>query len=82
MAKVRAKLRVLDLKNEKVHTRWGHVQFDKDGLAELEVEESDLQLLRDTKPFPWLVEAPEPAPPAQDPETDGDVAKKARGSRK
>jgi hypothetical protein len=56
MSKVKAKLRVLDLRNEKVHTRWGYVQFDNDGMAELEVPEDELDMLRQTKPFPWLYE--------------------------
>ena len=62
---VKAKLRALDLRNEKVHTRWGYVQFDKDGLAELDVPEAELQMLRDIKPFPWLHE-PAGAPAASE----------------
>jgi len=65
MANVTAKLRVLDLRGETVHTRWGYVTFDKDGLAELEVPEEELQMLRNTNPFPWLyepAEAPQQAP--------------------
>ena len=76
MAKVIAKLRVLDLRNETVHTRWGHVHFDKDGRAELVVPEEELDMLRQTKPFPWLYEAegePEAAPdePAFDVSDEG-----------
>lgn len=56
MAKVKAKLRDLSLKGEKVNTRWGDIQFDGDGLADIECDEEDLPMLRDTKPFPWLVE--------------------------
>jgi hypothetical protein len=63
MAKVKAKLRDLSLRGDTVNTRWGAVSFDKDGLAELEVDEDDLPMLRDTKPHPWLVEeAPVEAP--------------------
>lgn len=53
---VTAKLRVLDLRGETIHTRWGHVKFDQDGLAEVEVPEHELDMLRQTKPFPWLDE--------------------------
>ena len=66
--KVTAKLRCLDLRGETVHTRWGNVKFDKDGLAELRVPEGELQMLRDVKPHSWLAEdhvprEPEPTPP-------------------
>lgn len=56
MAKIKAKLRVLDLRGETVSTRWGDVVFDREGLAELEVEEEDLPLLRGMRPFSWLAE--------------------------
>lgn len=57
--KVKAKLRSMDLRGDTVATRWGPVTFSREGLAELEVEEVDLQLLRNLR---WLVEAPaEPA---------------------
>lgn len=56
MAKVTAKLRCLDLRGETTHTRWGHVSFDRDGLSELEVDEDDLQMLRDIR---WLDEGAE-----------------------
>lgn len=53
---VKAKLRCLDMRGETTHTRWGYVTFDKDGLAELEVPEEELQMLRDIRPFSWLAE--------------------------
>lgn len=53
---VTAKLRCLDHRNETVNTRWGAVSFDEDGLAELEVPEAELQMLRDVKPHSWLAE--------------------------
>ena len=68
MSMVKAKLRVLDLRGDTVHTRWGHVTFDKDGLAELEVPEEELDMLRQTKPFPWLHEPAEaPVSTPEDP---------------
>ena len=54
---VKAKLRVLDHKNQTVHTRWGQVKFDGDGCATVDVPEDELQMLRDTKPYPWLDES-------------------------
>lgn len=51
-----AKLRCLDLRGETVHTRWGDVSFDRDGLSKVEVPEDELQMLRDIKPHSWLVE--------------------------
>lgn len=53
---VTAKLRCLDHRGETVNTRWGDVSFDRDGLAELEVPEAELQMLRDIKPFSWLAD--------------------------
>ncbi len=55
MAKTTAKLRAMDLRGETVHTKWGPVSFGMDGLAELEVDEADLPLLRGLR---WLLEAP------------------------
>lgn len=55
MAKIKAKLRSMNLRGETTTTRWGDVTFSRDGLAELEVEEEDLHLLRG---IGWLVEAP------------------------
>lgn len=51
-----AKLRCLDHRGETINTRWGPVKFDADGLAELEVPEGELQMLRDIKPHSWLAE--------------------------
>lgn len=51
-----AKLRCLDHRGETVNTRWGDVSFDSDGLAELEVPEAELPMLRAIKPYSWLVE--------------------------
>jgi len=53
---VTAKLRCLDHRGETVNTRWGDVVFDRDGLAELELPEGEVQMLRDIKPFSWLLE--------------------------
>ncbi len=53
---VAAKLRCLDHRGETVHTRWGHVSFDADGLAELEVPEDELPMLRAFKPYSWLAD--------------------------
>jgi hypothetical protein len=53
--KVKAKLRYMDARGETTNTQWGDVTFDRDGLAELEVPEEDLQLLRNLR---WLVEKP------------------------
>ena len=71
MANVTAKLRCLDLRGETVHTRWGHVKFDKDGLAELKVPEEELPMLRAIRPHSWLAEdhGP-PAPAAEAPPKD------------
>jgi hypothetical protein len=70
MAKIKAKLRSMDLRGDTVSTRWGSVSFSRDGLAELEVDEDQLPLLRGLK---WLHEpaaqpqaAPEPEPPVFD----------------
>lgn len=71
MAKlVKVKLRDLSLRGETVHTRWGHVSFDRDGMSELELPEDEVQMLRNIKPFSWLADdhvppkrAPEPAEP-------------------
>jgi len=49
-----AKLRCLGHRGETVSTRWGDVVFDRDGLAELEVPEDELQMLRDVRPHSWL----------------------------
>ena len=38
--KVKAKLRSMDQRGLKVHTRWGYVQFDGNGLAEVEEVDS------------------------------------------
>lgn len=51
-----AKLRCLAHRGETINTRWGEVAFDKDGLAELEVPEDEVQMLRDVKPHSWLVD--------------------------
>lgn len=59
---VAAKLRCLDLRGETVSTRWGAVSFDRDGLAELEVPEAELPMLRAVKPHSWLAE--DHVPPA------------------
>lgn len=85
MAKIKAKLRALDLRGQTTSTRWGDVTFDKDGLAELEVEESDLQLLRNIKPFSWLAEdhgpkaaaMPQEVPPAPSEASDNPPAEDA-----
>lgn len=61
MAKIKAKLRNLSLRGETVSTRWGNVTFTRDGLAELEVDEADLPLLRGLK---WLVEPATASPSA------------------
>lgn len=53
---VTAKLRCLDHRGETVNTRWGDVTFDRDGLAELELPEGEVQMLRDIRPFSWLLE--------------------------
>jgi hypothetical protein len=50
------KLRCLDHRGETVHTRWGHVTFDGEGLAEIEVPENELQMLREIRPHSWLAE--------------------------
>lgn len=67
MPKVIAKLRCLDMRGETTHTRWGHVSFDRDGLAELEVDEDDLQMLRDIK---WLYEPVAPPQEASEPQQE------------
>lgn len=54
--RVTAKLRCLEHRGETVNTRWGAVKFDADGLAELEVPEDELQMLRDVRPHSWLAE--------------------------
>jgi hypothetical protein len=56
--KVKAKLKALHLRNETVDTHVGLVTFDKDGISELEVEESDMPHLEATG---WLLDA-SPAP--------------------
>jgi len=56
MANVVAKLRCLDHRGETVHTRWGDVIFDRDGLADLEVPEEDVALLRAHRPYSWLAD--------------------------
>jgi len=54
MANVTAKLRVLDMRGETTNTRWGSVTFDAAGLAEVEVPEEELEMLRSCRPFSWL----------------------------
>lgn len=73
---VTAKLRCLDHKGETVHTRWGSVTFDRDGLADLEVPESELHMLGMTRPFSWL--ASDHGPPAAPPEAE----KPGKGEKK
>ena len=53
MAKIKVKLRDMNLRGETVHTVWGHVTFSAEGLADLEVDEADLPLLVAQK---WLQE--------------------------
>ena len=53
---VTAKLRCLGHRGEVVHTRWGNVRFDKDGLAELKVPEDEVSMLRAMRPHSWLAE--------------------------
>lgn len=83
--KVTAKLRCLDQRGETVHTRWGNVTFDKEGLAELEVPEDEVSMLRAIRPFSWLAEdhvppgtevVPEVAPPPVDKVAPDKKAKK------
>ncbi len=80
MANVTAKLRCLALRGETVHTRWGHVSFDGNGLSSLEVPEEELQMLRDIRPFSWLAEdhgipaEPSPADPPAAPPADPPAA--------
>jgi len=73
---VTAKLRSMNLCGETVNTRWGTVTFSPEGLASLEVDETDLQLLRNLN---WLLEPatgttaaspvkPEPEAPSANPE--------------
>lgn len=75
MAKVKVKLRALDLRGETVSTRWGLVRFDKDGLSELKLDEDEVHMLRAMKPFSWLADdhvppkPPEPAAEAASPST-------------
>jgi len=61
MGKVTAKLRSPSLAGDTIHTQWGHVSFDSDGLASLEVDEADLPRLRG---LGWLLEAPRGKPEA------------------
>lgn len=61
MAKIKAKLRNLSLRGETTSTKWGPVAFDRQGLAELDVDEADLPLLRALK---WLVEPATASPSA------------------
>lgn len=78
-----AKLRCLDLRGETVHTRWGDVIFDQDGLAELEVPEHEYGMLRDVRPYSWLAEdqVPAAAPADLDKAPDGDK-KPTKGDKK
>ena len=62
--KVKAKLRYPDACGETTSTQWGYVTFDQDGLAELEVPEEDLPLLRNLR---WLVEASTAVAPPESP---------------
>lgn len=59
MAKVKVKVRDLSLRGETVHTRWGFVTFDRDGTSDLELDEAEVPMLRDIKPYPWIADAPE-----------------------
>jgi hypothetical protein len=61
MAKIKAKLRNLSLRGETTSSKWGPVTFDRQGLAELDVDEADLPLLRGLK---WLVEPAAGSPKA------------------
>jgi len=61
MANVTAKLRVLDMRGETTNTRWGSVTFDAAGLAEVEVPEEELEMLRSCRPFSWLASDHGPA---------------------
>jgi hypothetical protein len=67
MANVVAKLRCLDHREETINTRWGAVTFDRDGLAELEVPEEELPMLRAVRPFSWLAEDHGPPKPDEPP---------------
>jgi hypothetical protein len=68
MAKIKAKLRSMDLRGDTVSTQWGSVSFSEEGLAELEVDEVDLPLLRGLK---WLHEPPTTSKAAPEPEPSG-----------
>lgn len=79
---VTAKLRCLDHRGETITTRWGDVTFDREGLAELEVPEGELQMLREIRPFSWLAEdhGPPAAPPVPDEATPPDTGAQTDGT--
>lgn len=79
---VTAKLRCLDHRGETVNTRWGDVTFDRDGLAELEVPEEELPMLRAIRPYSWLAEdhGPPPSDQALDADKASKVSKAPKGS--
>ncbi len=72
MAKIKAKLRNLSLRGETTNTKWGPVAFDRQGLAELEVDDADLPLLRGLK---WLVEPATGSPKAPEARPAGPPAR-------
>lgn len=51
---VTVELRDLGLRGQTVHTRWGNVKFDENGMSKLTVPEVDVPLLQAMNPFSWL----------------------------